>query len=124
MLKTQSTYLNYLKSILPLIVETSIQPDEVTRLQNDIEHTELLVPVIGAFSAGKSSLLNAFLGENVLGIGLTPETELATELRYSNDPHLLAIRLDGSSERLDVSALAGIKTVSYTHLTLPTNREV
>jgi len=76
MLKTQSTYLNYLKSILPLIVETSIQPDEVTRLQSDIEHTELLVPVIGAFSAGKSSLLNAFLGENVLGIGLTPETEL------------------------------------------------
>lgn len=120
MLKTQSTYLNYLKSILPLIVETSIQPDEVTRLQNDIEHTELLVPVIGAFSAGKSSLLNAFLGENVLGIGLTPETELATELRYSKDPHLLAIRLDGSSERLDVSALAGIKTRAneFTHLQL------
>lgn len=120
MLKTQSTYLNYLKSILPLIVETSIQPDEVTRLQNDIEHTELLVPVIGAFSAGKSSLLNAFLGENVLGIGLTPETELATELRYSNDPHLLAIRLDGSSERLDVSALASIKTRAneFTHLQL------
>ena len=120
MLKTQSTYLNYLKSILPLIVETSIQPDEVTRLQNDIEHTELLVPVIGAFSAGKSSLLNAFLGENVLGIGLTPETELATELRYSNDPHLLAFRLDGSSERLDVSALASIKTRAneFTHLQL------
>ncbi|PTT97214.1 hypothetical protein DBR45_39675, partial [Pseudomonas sp. HMWF031] len=120
MLKTQSTYLNYLKSILPLIVETSIQPEEVTQLQNDIEHTELLVPLIGAFSAGKSSLLNAFLGENVLGIGLTPETELATELRYSNDPHLLAIRLDGSSERLDVSALAGIKTRAneFTHLQL------
>ena len=43
MLKTQSTYLNYLKSILPLIVETSIQPDEVTRLQNDIEHRLLNV---------------------------------------------------------------------------------
>ena len=120
MLKTQSTYLNYLKSILPLIAETSIQPDDVTRLQNDIEHTELLVPVIGAFSAGKSSLLNAFLGENVLGIGLTPETELATELRYSNDPHLLAIRLDGSSERLDVSALTTMKTRAneFTHLQL------
>lgn len=120
MLKTQSTYLNYLKSILPLIVETSIQPDEVTRLQNDIEHTELLVPVIGAFSAGKSSLLNAFLAEDVLGIGLTPETELATELRYSSDPHLLAIRLDGSTERLDVSALTTMKTRAneFTHLQL------
>lgn len=120
MLKTQSTYLNYLKSILPLIVETSIQPDEVTRLQNDIEHIELLVPVIGAFSAGKSSLLNAFLAEDVLGIGLTPETELATELRYSSDPHLLAIRLDGSTERLDVSALTTMKTRAneFTHLQL------
>lgn len=120
MLKTQSTYLNYLKSILPLIVETSIQSDEVTRLQNDIEHTELLVPVIGAFSAGKSSLLNAFLGEDVLGIGLTPETELATELRYSSAPHLLAIRLDGGTERLDVSALATMKTRAneFTHLQL------
>ena len=120
MLKTQSTYLNYLKAILPLLAETSLQVDEVMRLQNDIEHTELLVPVIGAFSAGKSSLLNAFLAEDVLGIGLTPETELATELRYSSDPHLLAIRLDGSTERLDVSALTTMKTRAnkFTHLQL------
>lgn len=120
MLKTQSTYLNYLKAILPLLAETSLQVDEVMRLQNDIEHTELLVPVIGAFSAGKSSLLNAFLVEDVLGIGLTPETELATELRYSSDPHLLAIRLDGTTERLDVSALTTMKTRAnkFTHLQL------
>ncbi|MBX8571638.1 dynamin family protein [Pseudomonas cichorii] len=120
MLNTQRTYLTYLKSIPPLLAETSIRVDEVTTLQDDIQHTELLVPVIGAFSAGKSSLLNAFLGENVLSVGLAPETELATELRYASDPHLLAVRTDGSSERLAVEDLATIKARAgeFTHLQL------
>ena len=120
MLDTQRTYLNYLNAIFPVIADTALQSDEVTRLQNDIEHTELLVPVIGAFSAGKSSLLNTFLGETILSVGLTPETELATELRYSSDPHLLAMRLDGSAERMDVTALATLKTRAheFTHLQL------
>lgn len=120
MLNTQRTYLAYLKSIPPLLAETSISVDEVTTLQGDIQHTELLVPVIGAYSAGKSSLLNAFLGENALGVGLAPETELATELRYSSAPHLLAIRANGSSERLAVEDLATIKARAgeFTHLQL------
>ena len=120
MLDTQRTYLNYLNAIFPVIADTALQSDEVTRLQNDIEHTELLVPVIGAFSAGKSSLLNTFLGETILSVGLTPETELATELRYSSDPHLLAMRLDGSAERMDITALATLKARAheFTHLQL------
>ena len=120
MLNTQRTYLNYLNAIFPVIADTALQSDELTRLQNDIQHTELLVPVIGAFSAGKSSLLNTFLGETILSVGLTPETELATELRYSSDPHLLAMRLDGSAERMDVTALATLKARAheFTHLQL------
>ncbi|MBV6287671.1 dynamin family protein [Pseudomonas aegrilactucae] len=120
MLNTQRTYLAYLKSIPPLMAETSISVDEVTTLQGDIQHTELLVPVIGAYSAGKSSLLNAFLGENALGVGLAPETELATELRYSSAPHLLAVRANGTSERLAVEDLATIKARAgeFTHLQL------
>ncbi|MEJ7138855.1 dynamin family protein [Amphibiibacter pelophylacis] len=120
MLKTKKTYLEYLELIPPLFAKTLIQLDDVARLKNDIEHTELLVPVIGAYSAGKSSLLNAFLGAEILSVGLTPETELATELRYNKDQHLIAVHLDGTSERLDVSALAGIKTRAseFSHLQL------
>lgn len=120
MLKIQDTYLQYLHAVEELIEETPLQADEVQRMKNDVEYTELLIPVIGAFSAGKSSLLNTFLGDNVLGVGLTPETELATELRYSNDPHLLALRPDGSSERLDLSALSTLKSRAgdFTHVQL------
>lgn len=120
MLKTQDIYLNYLEAVERLIVETPLPVDELGQLKEDLRHTELLIPVIGAFSAGKSSLINAFIGEDVLGVGLTPETELATELRYSSDPHLLALRPDGSSERLSVSALSTLKSRAdeFTHVQL------
>ncbi|NRF48413.1 dynamin family protein [Pseudomonas stutzeri] len=120
MLKTQNIYLNYLEAVERLVVETPLSVDELGQLKEDVRHTELLIPVIGAFSAGKSSLINAFIGEDVLGVGLTPETELATELRYSSDPHLLALRPDGSSERLSVSALSTLKSRAneFTHVQL------
>lgn len=120
MLKTQSLYLNYLESVEQLIADTPLSADELGQLKEDVRRTELLIPVIGAFSAGKSSLINAFLGANVLGVGLTPETELATELRYSSDPHLLALRTDGSSERLSISDLSTLKSRAdeFTHVQL------
>lgn len=123
MLKIQNSYLNYLDTVERLIVDTPLPVEELKQLKEDVRHTELLIPVIGAFSAGKSSLINAFIGEDVLGVGLTPETELATELRYSNDPHLLALRPDGSSERLSVNALSTLKSRAneFTHVQLYLN---
>ncbi|WP_279473832.1 dynamin family protein [Aeromonas caviae] len=90
-----------------------------TLLQKVIE-TELVVPVIGAFSAGKSSLLNSLIGSDILPVGIAPETELATELRYSSEPHLLAIRPDGMQERLPVEALNSInrRSSEFSHLRL------
>lgn len=47
-------------------------------------HNEFKVrlPLVGAFSAGKSTLLNAFLGEKLLAVQVNPETCLATEIHY------------------------------------------
>ncbi|MBH0306694.1 dynamin-like GTPase family protein [Helicobacter pylori] len=44
----------------------------------------------GEFSAGKSTLLNRFLGSSVLPTGITPETSLATELHYSANERIEA----------------------------------
>ncbi len=45
------------------------------------QNNTLLIPIIGGFSSGKSSLLNALIGQALLSTDLTPETALATELR-------------------------------------------
>lgn len=55
-------------------------PDSLIQL---IEHFEIRVPLIGTFSCGKSSLLNALLGEKLLSTEITPETAISAELRHA-----------------------------------------
>lgn len=118
MLESQKEFATYLKKMQELLNGQEFSFDH-TLLQKVIE-TELVVPVIGAFSAGKSSLLNSLIGSDVLPVGIAPETELATELRYSSEPHLLAIRPDGMQERLPVEALSSInrRSSEFSHLRL------
>lgn len=120
MLKTQHRYVKYLDAITTLLEGSNLPTESFLFLREKIARTEILVPVIGSFSAGKSSLLNAFLGTQILNVGLAPETELATELRFSPDPCLLAVREDGTSERMPISAMATIKSRAgeFTHLQL------
>jgi len=64
---------------------------------------ELVVPVVGAFSSGKSSLINSLMGENVLPVAITPETSLATELHYSPaDSFIDAVKQDDTTVRYSV----------------------
>lgn len=46
------------------------------------DNFKVRLPLVGAFSAGKSTLLNAFLGEKLLAVQVNPETCLATEIHY------------------------------------------
>lgn len=118
MLERQKNFVNYLEQLAVLLDSSEIKSDP--QLLARISQTELLVPVIGAFSAGKSSLLNALLGQDILPVGLAPETELATELRYSPEPYLLAIHVDGREERLPVEAFNDInqRAKQLSHLQL------
>lgn len=123
MLVSQKKFATYLKKMQELLNDQEFIFDQT--LLPKVMETELVVPVIGAFSAGKSSLLNALINNEVLPVGIAPETELATELRYSSEPYLLAIRPDGSQERLEVEALSSINRRSneFTHLRLYLNSE-
>lgn len=56
-----------------------------TRLQrnaNDLRDMFFMVVVIGEFNAGKSTFVNAMLGEEVLPMGITPTTEVIELIRY------------------------------------------
>lgn len=60
-----------------------------------INRFEIRVPLIGAFSCGKSSLLNALLGEKLLATEVTPETAVPTELRYGPERRFVGCLPDG-----------------------------
>ncbi|NNA98447.1 dynamin family protein [Pseudomonas gessardii] len=118
MLDSQKAFATYLKKMQALLNGQAFSFDQ--SLLPKVMETELVVPVIGAFSAGKSSLLNALMGKDILPVGIAPETELATELRYSSEPYLLAIKPDGVQERLPVEALSSInrRSSEFSHLRL------
>ena len=73
-------YLDFLYS-LNSIADITID----NNLIKEIEETELLIPIVGSFSAGKTTLINSFLEDNILPTDLTPETALATEITYGDN---------------------------------------
>lgn len=116
MLECQKQFASYIESLSKLLAGSGFTNDR--DLLGKVTQTELLVPVIGAFSAGKSTLLNTFMGTDVLPVGIAPETELATELRYSPEPYLIAITASGEEKRFPVDALVSINQRSSEFLYL------
>lgn len=58
--------------------------DGLQEYKPQIDDFVMKVPLVGLFSAGKSSLLNKILDDNLLPVEITPETAIATELHYTD----------------------------------------
>jgi len=117
-IKNKSNFIHYLDNIkIELdkseLLSKSKERTLVDKLQEKIENQELIIPVVGAFSAGKSSLLNSFLGKNYLPTGITPETALATELRFSEKEYIEAVKKDNSIDNYEIDAIEEIKNNAY-----------
>ncbi|MGL2564348.1 dynamin family protein [Helicobacter pylori] len=82
-LRVQTSFVEFLEQVLEVLKEVKIDKTECSTLLASIQKQQLVIPIVGNFSAGKSTLLNRFLGSSVLPTGITPETSLATELHYS-----------------------------------------
>ncbi len=109
MLQTQKKYCDYLKDVEAVVEAVGIKNDRLGSLRSSVAAAELLIPVIGAFSAGKSTLINSFLEKDCLPVDITPETALATELHYSVSERLEAVRADGGADRYSLSEFNELK---------------
>lgn len=88
MLEKQKVYVEFLQKVEAIassIEGIDLEEFRLTKLRQSVQDVELLVPVVGAFSAGKSTLINSLLGGDYLEVDSNPKTALATELRYSAD---------------------------------------
>lgn len=68
-------------------------------------HAHILM--VGGFSAGKSALLNKYIGKSILNESQSPETAFASELKFSENERVLAVLKDGNIEEVvDVNSLS------------------
>lgn len=106
---TQRDYLDYINKAQNIIKPVDIPDSGLGDLAQQIQQAELIVPIVGGFSAGKSTLINSFLGTDILPTAVTPETALATELRYSEEDYIEAITNTGSVEKYALTDFASLK---------------
>jgi GTP-binding protein EngB required for normal cell division len=67
-------------------------------LRERLVEGHLQVAVLGQFKRGKSSFLNALLGESLLPTGVVPLTSVATFIRWAAEPSIRVAYLDGRPE--------------------------
>ena len=80
--------------------------DTIQKVAN--EHFE--VAIVGEFKRGKSTLINAMLGEEVLPADVLPATATLNRVTYSDEPYVEVEYKDGTSENVDIDQLENYVT--------------
>lgn len=94
-------FLNELKRCVEKVHELSDFTNSIDKLL-DILQKPLTVMIMGEFSTGKSSLINALFGQNVTVVNALPTTAMITKFCYGKDSMIVHLR-DGSCHEADIS---------------------
>ncbi len=78
---------------------------EMEMLRQRLESNVFNLVVMGEFKRGKSSVINALIGEDVLPVGVVPLTAIATILEYGEVPATQILFQDGTEMQADLRAL-------------------
>ena len=106
-LQTKTLYADTLDELCTIKKDCGMAFDGTQRLKDAVDTMPLLVPVVGEFSAGKSTMLNKLIGRDMLAVSMKPETAIPAELYYSLEEYDEGVYADGRTERIgDVSQAA------------------
>jgi GTPase Era involved in 16S rRNA processing len=122
----QQCVLDKLPEIQQLLEKYQRSQQWLKRAESDANHFIVRVPLIGAFSSGKSTILNDLIGENLFSINIDPETAVPAELSYSSDEAFIACYEDGSRsdltrEQIRTNQLGNLHPKGRIEVHLPAN---
>jgi GTPase SAR1 family protein len=107
---TRGGLLTALRSLAALHLLTDDQRRLAAEAAEKLAGEVVYVAVIGEFKRGKSSLINALLGEAVLPTGVVPLTAAPTLVRYGESERATVRRTDGSERPIALAELADYVT--------------
>ena len=81
---------------------------KIASLAARLEDDNLEVALFGRVSSGKSSMLNALLGTDVLPVGVNPVTAVPTRLRHGESLHALIRFASGRHEEVSIDEFRGL----------------
>ena len=92
------------------VLGTERDREQLTALLDRLDADRLRVLVAGEAKRGKSTLVNALLGRDLLPSGVTPLTAVTTTVRYGDDERAQVRFLDGHEEKHSLAALPDLVT--------------
>jgi signal recognition particle receptor subunit beta len=78
-------------------IEAHVDVDE---LVGYLSTAPIRIAVFGEFSAGKTTVLNALIGEEILSVAVDPTTAVPTRIRYGREFNIFVDREDGTTPQL------------------------
>src|ERR1700693_3449589 len=93
-------------SLLAVKAQALTAASEASLLAARVEQGLFYVACLGQFKRGKSTLLNALVGESILPVGVVPVTSVVTILRHGDRPTAMVRFSDGHSEPIALDTIA------------------
>jgi len=118
-MKYKEKLLNEIDEVSSIINDIEIlesNKEKLSNLKNEINDFGIFVPLVGGFNAGKSSLINKYLDNDILPIDIVPETALAAEIKYSDEEKVIAHNNSGSIEEFSIEEIENIESKKYKYL--------
>jgi len=78
----------------------------IEEAEERIKTRRFRVAVVGEFKRGKSSFINALLGQNVLPVDVSPTTAIVSRITYGSTPRAYLYYKDGSKREVEIGRLA------------------
>jgi GTPase Era involved in 16S rRNA processing/uncharacterized tellurite resistance protein B-like protein len=98
--------INHLSQLIDGGIKESLLPvtfrDEIQAIKDKLESQRFRVAVIGDFSQGKSTLLNALLGEEIQPVRAIPCSGTLSVLKYGDRKRVICRYRDGSEQEIAV----------------------
>lgn len=124
MFKAQHVVLDTLHTLRPLLEKYERSSATLDTYAAQTQGFAVRVPVVGAFSAGKSTLLNTWLDESLFATNLDPETAIPAEIFWGEGESIVGCRTDDrhmsvTRGELRDNQLAGLGPDGWVQVRLP-----
>ncbi|SHP77036.1 isoniazid inductible protein IniC [Mycobacteroides abscessus subsp. abscessus] len=92
-----------LRKELEHLLPSSSQLKVLTELEEDITEDYYTIMVVGEFKHGKSTFVNALLGQDIMPRDVTPTTATINAVFHSETPELHILKTDGQVEQRELT---------------------